>query len=121
MLRYQRFGDGKLWVTGYGSSESQQQFKFLVKYSPYQNVKPGTKYPAVLFFTGSNDSRVGPVHARKMAALMQADSAGGRPILLEEGSSGQHSSGLSVDRQTQDAADLLTFLWNETGQTAAAK
>jgi len=84
-------------------------------------VKSGTKYPAVLFFTGSNDSRIDPMHARKMTALMQADSAGSRPILLDDGSSGQHSSGLSVDRQTQDAADVLTFLWNETGQAAVTK
>lgn len=121
MLRYQKFGQGKLWVTEYGSSDNQQQFKFLLKYSPYLNVKPGTKYPAVLFFTGSNDSRIDPMHALKMTAALQADSAGARPILLDDGSSGQHSSGLSVDRQTQDDADILTFLWNETGQTNTAK
>lgn len=116
MLRYQKFEQGPQWTTEYGSADNEKQFPYLLKYSPYQNVKPGTKYPAILFFTGNSDTRVDPLHARKMTALMQASSSGGRPILLHYSLAGGHSSGVSVDQQIQDDADELTFLWTETGQ-----
>ena len=72
MLRFQKFLDGQLWVPEYGSSDDAAQFKYMLAYSPYQNVKEGTKYPAVLFVTGDGDTRVAPLHARKMAARFQA-------------------------------------------------
>ncbi|MGC1463647.1 MAG: prolyl oligopeptidase family serine peptidase [Terracidiphilus sp.] len=121
MLRYQKFLVGSYWVTEYGSSDSEKQFPYLLKYSPYQNLKPGTGYPAVLFFTGDSDTRVDPLHARKMTALLQAVSTGGRPVLLHYGLAGGHSAGVSVDQQIQDDADQLTFLWTETGQASARK
>ena len=76
MLRYQKFEMGPLWTTEYGSAEKAKDFSYLLKYSPYQNVKPGRKYPAIMFFTGDSDTRVDPLHARKMTALMQADQWG---------------------------------------------
>jgi prolyl oligopeptidase len=116
MLRYQKFLVGSYWVTEYGSSDNEKQFPYLLKYSPYQNVKPGTGYPAVLFFTGDSDTRVAPLHARKMTALLQAASTGGRPVLLH-----YSLAGVSVDQQIQDDADQLTFLWTESGQPSAPK
>jgi len=116
MLRYQKFLVGSYWITEYGSAENEKQFPYLLKYSPYQNVKPGTAYPAVLFFTGDSDTRVDPLHARKMTPLLQAASSSGRPILLHYSLAGGHSAGVSVDQQIQDDADQLTFLWTETGQ-----
>ena len=74
MLRYQKFLVGSYWMTEYGSADNEKQFPYLLKYSPYQNVKPGTAYPAVMFFTGDSDTRVDPLHARKMTALLQAAS-----------------------------------------------
>ena len=121
MLRYQKFEQGPHWVTEYGSSDNEVQFEYLVKYSPYQNVKAGTAYPAVLFFTGSDDTRVDPLHARKMTALLQASSSSGRPILLHYGMAGGHSAGVDVEQQVQDDTDMLTFLWTETGQPAAQR
>jgi prolyl oligopeptidase len=121
MLRYQKFLVGSYWVTEYGSSDNEKQFKYLLKYSPYQNVKPGKEYPAVLFFTGDSDTRVDPLHARKMTALLQAASKSGRPVLLHYSLAGGHSAGVSVDQQIQDDADQLTFLWTETGQPSAQK
>lgn len=121
MLRYQKFEQGEHWVTEYGSSANEQQFKYLLKYSPYENVKPGTKYPAVMFFTGDDDTRVDPLHARKMTAILQADSASGRPVLLHYGLSNGHSSGVSIEQKIQDDTDMLTFLWTETGPTAAQR
>jgi prolyl oligopeptidase len=121
MLRYQKFLVGSYWVTEYGSSDNEKQFPYLLKYSPYQNVKMGTKYPAVMFFTGDSDTRVAPLHARKMTALLQAASSSGRPVLLHYSLAGGHSAGVSVDQEIQDDADQLTFLWTETGQPGAPK
>lgn len=116
MLRYQKFLQGPQWKTEYGSSDKEDQFRYLLKYSPYQNVKAGTAYPAVLFFTGEADTRVDPLHARKMTAQLQAASSSGRPILLHSSTVGGHSSGLGIEEQIQDDADQLTFLWTETGR-----
>jgi len=121
MLRYQKFEEGPLWTTEYGSSDHEKQVAYLLKYSPYQNVKPGTKYPAVFFFTGASDTRVDPMHARKMTALLQADSSSGRPILLHYSLAGGHAAGVSVDQEIQDGTDQLTFLWTETGQPPVHK
>ena len=115
MLRYQKFLVGSYWVTEYGSSDSAKQLPYLLKYSPYQNVKARVDYPAVLFFTGDSDTRVDPLHARKMTALLQAVSKSGRPVLLHYSTNGGHSAGVSVDQQVQDDADQLTFLWTESG------
>ncbi|HCT44349.1 MAG TPA: S9 family peptidase, partial [Phycisphaerales bacterium] len=68
MVRYQNFLMARYWVPEYGTAENPSQYEFIKKYSPYHNVKPGTKYPAVLFTAGENDMRVHPLHARKMAA-----------------------------------------------------
>jgi len=117
MLRYQKFEFGRLWTTEYGNAENPKDFAYIVKYSPYQNVHPGTKYPAIMFFTGDNDTRVDPMNARKMTALMQAaQDAGGsdRPILLHYSIKGGHSAGVSMTQLVQDYADEMAFLWNET-------
>jgi prolyl oligopeptidase len=115
MLRYQNFEFGRAWTTEYGSAENAKDFAYLVKYSPYQNVKPGTKYPAIMFFTGDSDTRVDPLHARKMTALMQAANGGDRPILLHYSLKGGHSAGVSISQLVEDYADQLAFQWNETG------
>ena len=111
---------GRYWPTEYGSAESEKQFPYLLKYSPYQNVKADTAYPAVMFFTGDSDTRVDPLHARKMTPLLQSASSSGRPILLHYSLSGGHSAGVSVDQKIQDDADELAFLWTETGQPGRA-
>jgi prolyl oligopeptidase len=121
MLRYQKFEQGVHWTTEYGVSSDSDQFRALLKYSPYHNVKKGTAYPAVLFFTGDSDTRVDPLHARKMAALMQAANGGARPILLHSSVQGGHSAGVSVEQQVQDDADQFSFLWTETGHSAAPR
>ncbi len=114
MLRYQKFEMGRLWTTEYGSAEKATDLSYLLKYSPYQNVKPGQKYPAIMFFTGDSDTRVDPLHARKMTALMQAEAGGDRPILLHYSLEGGHSAGVSLTQLVADQADELAFLWNET-------
>ena len=114
MLRYQNFLVGRWWTTEYGSAEDPNQFAYLIKYSPYHNVKAGAKYPAIMFNTGDSDTRVDPLHARKMTAKMQAESGGDRPILLHYEVQAGHSSGVSIRQKVNDTADELSFLWNET-------
>jgi len=114
MLRYQKFEFGRLWTTEYGNAENPQDFAYIRKYSPYQNVHKGEKYPAIMFFTGDNDTRVDPMNARKMTALMQASSGSERPIVLHYSVKGGHSAGVSLTQLVDDQTDELSFLWNET-------
>jgi prolyl oligopeptidase len=116
MLRYQRFLMGRTWTTEYGSAENPADFPYIYRYSPYQHVVKGTKYPAVMFFTGDGDTRVDPMNARKMTALMQASSGSDRPILLHYSVKGGHSSGVSQAQLVQDYSDEMAFLWTETGE-----
>jgi prolyl oligopeptidase len=113
MIRFHNFLVGKWWTAEYGSADNADQFPYLLKYSPYQNVKPGMKLPAIMFNTGDSDTRVDPLHARKMTALVQADNASDRPILLHYQTVSGHSSGVSVTQAINDTADELSFLWNE--------
>ena len=83
MLRYDRFTGGRAWVTEYGSASNPAQFPFIFKYSPVQNLVPGTCYPATLVTTADHDDRVVPSHSFKFAAALQAaqgcDEAGADP------------------------------------------
>jgi prolyl oligopeptidase len=114
MLRYQKFLMGRTWTTEYGSAEEPSQFGYIRAYSPYQNVKTGAKYPAILFFTGDGDTRVDPMNARKMTPLVQEASSSGRPVLLHYSLKGGHSAGVSQTQLVEDYADEMGFLWTET-------
>ena len=113
MLRYQNFQIAKLWVPEYGSSDDPKQFEYLYAYSPYHHVKPGGRYPAVLFMTAESDTRVDPMHAIKMAALLQAESANEpeRPILLRVDSKAGHGVGKPIMKLVDDAVDVWSFLF----------
>ncbi|HKO05320.1 MAG TPA: prolyl oligopeptidase family serine peptidase [Candidatus Acidoferrales bacterium] len=115
MLRYQNFLVARFWVPEYGSSDKPEEFKYLRAYSPYQNVKQGTKYPAVLFVTGDGDTRVAPLHARKMAAEMQEATASGKPVLLLYDTQSGHSGGRPVGKLIEEATDEMVFLFGELG------
>jgi len=119
MLRYQNFQIAKLWIPEYGSSDDPKQFEWLYAYSPYQHVKPGQEYPAILFMTGDTDTRVDPMHAKKMAALMQADAKNGssreRPILLRIDIKAGHGQGKPVAKQIEESTDMYSFLFWQLG------
>ncbi|HWR16098.1 MAG TPA: prolyl oligopeptidase family serine peptidase [Terriglobales bacterium] len=115
MIRYQDFLIAKFWVPEYGSSVDAKQFESILKYSPYHNVKKGTEYPAVMFVTGDSDTRVAPLHARKMAALMQWAQGGKNPILLHYDTKAGHSEGRSVTKYIEDYTDQISFLWWQLG------
>lgn len=115
MLRYDKFMEAQFWVSEYGSADNAEQFRWLYAYSPYHHVKPGVEYPAVLFMTGDGDTRVAPLHARKMTALLQADTASSRPILLRYELTAGHSAGRSVSQSIGDSLDTLSFLFWQLG------
>jgi prolyl oligopeptidase len=119
MLRYQDFQIAKLWIPEYGSAENPEQFKWLYAYSPYHHVKAGTEYPAILFMTADTDTRVDPMHAKKMAAEMQAEAKNGasktRPILLRIETKAGHGAGKPVAKQIEEFTDIYSFLFWQLG------
>jgi len=119
MLRYQKFLDGPYWVPEYGSADNPAQFPYLYAYSPYQNVKKGTKYPATLFISGDGNTRVTPLHARKMTAELQAANASSHPILLLYDTKSGHSGGRPVNKIIEENTDVLSFLFWQLGVNPA--
>jgi prolyl oligopeptidase len=115
MLRYQHFQIAKLWIPEYGSADDPNQFEWLYAYSPYHHVRAGTEYPAILFVTADGDTRVDPMHAKKMTALMQAEASNGRtrerPILLRIDSKAGHGAGKPIAKQIDEGTDIYSFLF----------
>ncbi|PRX96226.1 prolyl oligopeptidase family serine peptidase [Allonocardiopsis opalescens] len=114
MVRYERFGLGATWNVEYGSAEDPEQFGWLIGYSPYHRVREGVDYPATLFTVFDRDTRVDPLHARKMCAALQHATSGSRPILLRREAEVGHSA-RSVSRTVGLNADQLAFLAARTG------
>lgn len=115
MLRYHRFLIARLWIPEYGSADDPDQFAFLRAYSPYHNVRAGTAYPAVLFSTAASDTRVDPLHARKMAALMAWATASDRPILLRIEDRAGHGAGKPISKRIEESALTYAFLFWQLG------
>ncbi len=82
MLRFHKFTAGRFWVDDYGSSDDPEEFKVLLSYSPYHNLRPGTVYPATLVTTADHDDRVVPAHSFKFAAQLQHCQSGPAPVLI---------------------------------------
>lgn len=115
MLRYHLFGGGPLWEPEYGSSDDPAGFQYLWKYSPYHRVREGVRYPAVLVATADTDTRVNPLHARKMAARLQAASSSGLPILLRTDHKAGHGFGKSRRQTVEELTDIWSFLYDQLG------
>ncbi len=110
MLRFQKFTAGQFWRDEYGSSDDPEQFRALLAYSPYHNIKDGTEYPATLIMTADTDDRVVPMHSFKFAAAMQRAQAGPAPILLRVEMRAGHGGGMPLDKWINEAADRWAFL-----------
>ncbi len=115
MLRYHRFLIARLWIPEYGSAEDPQQFRWLREYSPYHHVRQGVAYPAVLLATAESDTRVDPMHARKMAARLQAATSAQRPVLLRLEARAGHGAGKPLSKVLEELADSWTFVFSELG------
>ncbi|WP_456599453.1 prolyl oligopeptidase family serine peptidase [Blastococcus sp. SYSU DS0616] len=114
MVRYERFGLGRTWNDEYGTADDPVQLGWLLSYSPYHAVRPGTAYPAVLVTTFESDTRVDPLHGRKLAAALQHATSADAPIVLRRETSVGHGA-RAVSRTVGLAADQLAFLAAHTG------
>lgn len=112
LVRYPQFKKNNIpeAVLEYGNAADLEQFKFVYAYSPYQHVKPGAKYPSMLFTSGDADTRVPPEEARKMVARMQADTSSGLPIMLMYDVKAGHSGGRPLRQYVEELALKLSFL-----------
>jgi prolyl oligopeptidase len=111
MLRYPRFLLGRLWIPEYGDPDDPEQFRWLLAYSPYHRVREGATYPATLIMTSEEDTRVDPMHARKMAARLQASTPGEEPILLRIESRAGHGAGKPISKTLAEYTDIWSFLF----------
>jgi prolyl oligopeptidase len=117
MVRYERFGLGETWNDEYGSAADAEEFGWLISYSPYHHVRAGVRYPAVLFTVFDGDTRVDPLHARKMCAALQYATkapASERPILLRNEAKVGHGA-RALSRSIALSAETLTFAAAQTG------
>ena len=117
MVRYEEFSLGRTWNDEYGTAADPEELGWLLSYSPYHHVRPGTEYPAVLFTVFDSDTRVDPLHARKMCAALQHASTGdpaARPILIRRETDVGHGA-RSISRTVALATDQLAFLAAHTG------
>jgi prolyl oligopeptidase len=115
MLRYHRFLIARLWIPEYGSADDPEQFRWLRAYSPYHHVRQGVAYPAVLLATAESDTRVDPMHARKMAARLQAATSANRPVLLRLEARAGHGAGKPLSKVLDELTDSWTFVFSELG------
>jgi len=113
MQRYSQLLAGASWMAEYGDPDKPEEWAFISKYSPYQNVRSNMKYPKVLFTTTTRDDRVHPGHARKMAAKMESM---GYPFYYFENTEGGHGSGVTSEQQARTIALTYAYLWQQLGK-----
>ena len=112
MRRYSHLLAGASWMAEYGDPDKPEQWAYISKYSPYQNLKAGTKYPKVMFTTTTRDDRVHPAHARKMAAKMESM---GLPFYYFENTEGGHGAGVTNAQRAKETALIYSYLWQQLG------
>jgi prolyl oligopeptidase len=110
MLRFHNFTAGRFWVDDYGSADDPEEFEALRAYSPYHNIRPGTRYPAVMATTADTDDRVVPGHSFKYMAALQAAQVGDAPVLIRIETRAGHGSGKPTSKQIEEYADRWAFL-----------
>jgi prolyl oligopeptidase len=120
-LRFDKFTIGNFWAAELGCATcGKADFDWLYAYSPYANIKPGTKYPATLVVTSDHDDRVFPAHSYKFAARMQAAQAGPAPILLRVQQKAGHGESTTLGQTIDLYADMYAFLVKNLGMTLPA-
>jgi prolyl oligopeptidase len=118
MIRYTHIGAGASWISEYGDPADAKAHEWILKYSPYQNVKADKTYPPVFFVTATSDDRVTPVHARKMAALMEAQ---GHDVLFYENTDGGHAAAANHKQGAEMWAQSFVYLKQKLGLGSSNK
>ncbi len=114
MLRYHKFTIGWGWAVEYGSSDSEEQFDYLYKYSPLHNIADGVSYPATLITTADHDDRVVPAHSFKFAAQLQHSQGGEAPVLIRIERDAGHGAGKPTSKRIAEVADIFAFIFENT-------
>ena len=118
MLRYTNFLIAKYWMPEYGDPEIEEEFDWLLKYSPYHHVKDGVEYPSTFFYTALGDGRVDPMHALKMTALVQKSTSGSieeKPIFLWVETDAGHGVGMPQEKRIEVMKKQIVFLAHQSG------
>ena len=116
MLRFHQFTAGRFWVDDYGSADNTDEFKAILAYSPYHNLKEGTKYPATMVITADTDDRVVPGHSFKFAAMLQhCQAKDGPPVLARIETRAGHGAGKPTTKMIEELADEYAFLVKNLG------
>jgi prolyl oligopeptidase len=118
MLRFHKFTRGWAWTSDYGSPDDATEFKALLAYSPYHNLKPGVNYPATMVTTADHDDRVVPAHSFKFAARLQEVHHGANPVLIRIETKAGHGAGKPTSKLIEEAADRYSFLVRELNLNA---
>ena len=121
MLRFHKFTAGRFWVDDYGSSDNEDEFKALIKFSPYHNLKDGVKYPATMVTTADTDDRVVPGHSFKFAARLQKAHAGDAPVLIRIETKAGHGAGKPTAKIIEELTDAWAFLVKNLGMKIQIK
>jgi prolyl oligopeptidase len=121
MIRFNQFTAGRYWVDDYGNPENEAEFKALLAYSPYHNVKDGVKYPPTLVTTADTDDRVVPGHSFKFAAALQHAQAGDAPVLIRIETRAGHGGGTPTTKVIETVADECAFLVKNLGMKVPAQ
>jgi prolyl oligopeptidase len=115
MLRFHKFTIGYAWVSDYGSSENEEEFKYIYKYSPIHNIKSGVEYPATLVTTADHDDRVVPAHSFKYIATLQEKHKGNNPVLIRIETKAGHGAGKPTSKIIEEVADIYSFVFQNLG------
>lgn len=113
MLRYHKFLIARYWIPEYGSSEQDEEFRWLLRYSPYHNVRLGVNVPTMLVTAGANDTRVDPMNAKKFVAALQNNPGQVSPIILHMDFNSGHGSGQSTEQAIDNWTFIFEFIMNQ--------
>jgi prolyl oligopeptidase len=116
MLRFHKWTVGKGWIPEYGCADAgEAEFKYLYAYSPYHNLRPGTKYPATMVMTADHDDRVVPAHSFKFASRLQECQASPNPCLIRIETKAGHGAGQSTEQVIESQTDKWSFMFYNMG------
>jgi prolyl oligopeptidase len=115
MIRFHKFLIARYWIPEYGSADNAEDFRWLLQYSPYQNIRVGINIPTMLVTSGANDSRVDPLHAKKFVAALQNNIGQINPILLHVDYDSGHGSGQSTAQRVENVRFVFEFILNQMG------
>ncbi|MDB5202225.1 MAG: hypothetical protein JWQ27_1634 [Ferruginibacter sp.] len=115
MIRYHKFLIARYWIPEYGAAEDEEQFRWLLRYSPYQNIRKGVSTPTMLVTAGANDTRVDPMNAKKFVAALQNNAGQVNPVMLYMDFNSGHGSGQSTKQSIDNWTFQFEFIMNQLG------